>query len=153
MSAETKMMGNATTVFFLPPAGWLTRHNTGNSCRKGGKITREASFVFFFKRDSWNSTNVKRPLKHESTGDGCPRLPPPFPPRASFLASAERKHLRGSPLTQLQFATADAGDGPQARGPCGERKCNHTRSRWDWEIHIWIPERVWRTETLLVLIT
>lgn len=72
MSTETKMMGNVTTIFFfLPPASWLTHHNTGNSCRKSGKITCEASFVVFFKHDSWNSTDVKRPLKHESTGDAA----------------------------------------------------------------------------------
>lgn len=150
------MLGNATQqsfLFHLQPADSFVKRR-GTLVRWAGN-TQVKRLCFLFKRESWNPADVKRPLEHESTGDAAqsPADNIYFPPWALFLAAPEWKRLRGSPLTQLQVATTDTGDGPWALGPCGERKCNHTRSRWDWEIHIWAPECVWRTETLLVFIT
>lgn len=37
--------------------------------------------------------------------------------------------------------------------PGGERKCNHAGSLWKWQIHIWAPECVWRTQTAFTSVT
>lgn len=68
-----------------------------------------------------------------------------FPRRKSCPRARLRYHLSGSPLTQESTQHLYRGR--------RERKCNHIRSRRDWEIHIWAPECVWRTETLFMFIT